>query len=127
MPTTKNQNDSNIGTQGKREDAGEPTPPKAESSPVLSGIKQEENLTNKGTKGRVAGGLFLQDVSGSDSDNPDDGPLKGVDIDMPLSLTKILHRDDQEYTLLKFTDGDKENPLIGARKEKPSLPSSSVL
>lgn len=95
----------------KYEDAGLPTAAKAETSTNTPITKQEENKDKSRENGRIAGGSFLKDLNGSDSDNSEEGPLKEVDIDMPLTLTEIIQKDDQEYILLKFVDGDKENPF----------------
>jgi len=37
--------------------------------------------------------------------------LREVDIDLPLTFTELATQDDQEYTTLKFTDDDKEDPF----------------
>jgi hypothetical protein len=66
----------------------------------------------------MCGGSFLKDLNGSDSDNPDDGPLKEVEIDLPLRLTEITHKHDQEYIVLKFTEDDKENPFNWSKGKK---------
>ncbi|KAH7364710.1 major facilitator superfamily domain-containing protein [Rhexocercosporidium sp. MPI-PUGE-AT-0058] len=77
----------------------------------LPSLKQEENPEKQSRKGRIIGGKYLQDLSGSESDNPDDGPLKEVDIDMPLTHWEMVNKNDQEYIILKFTDDDKEDPF----------------
>jgi hypothetical protein len=102
----------------RREDASLPTAAKPESSPNLSVTKQEENTDRRGMKGRVAGGSFLKGLNRSDSENHEEGPLKEVDIDLPLTLTEIIHKKDQEYILLKFADGDRENPFNWSRGRK---------
>jgi hypothetical protein len=71
-------------------------------------IKQEGNTGKSGWKGRIAGGSFLKHLHDTDSET-DDGPLKEVETDMPLTLTEITHKDDQDYIILRFVEGDKEN------------------
>lgn len=84
--------------------------PKDDSSPDLPSLKQEENKDPKSKKGRIAGGSYLQELNGSDSDT-DGGPLTEVEIDMPLTLWETYNKDGQVYILLKFTDDDKQDPF----------------
>lgn len=107
-PNGLHQNET-VDAQAKRESAGMPAAAKEESSGNLPVTKQEENKDRTPRKGRICGGSFLKELSGSESDNPEEGPLKEVDIDMPLTLTEVTHKDGQEYIVLKFVDGDKEN------------------
>ena len=72
---------------------------------------QKETISKPGSKGRIAGGSFLDELSGSDSDCQDERPLKEVDFDMPLTLTEVVSKDGQEYILLNFTDDDKQDPF----------------
>lgn len=64
--------------------------------------------------GRIIGGKYL---ANDDSDAPasseheDHGPLMEVDIDMPLTLTEVVRKNGQEYIVLEFTAGDKQNPF----------------
>lgn len=84
---------------------------KMESASNIPQTKQEENKDTKATKGRIVGGSFLKELHESDSDNPDEGPLEEVDIDMPLTLWEIQKKNDQEYIVLKFTEDDKQDPF----------------
>lgn len=84
---------------------------KSSPSPDLPHTKQEENVEKGSLKGRICGGTFLTSFHESDSDNLAEGPLKEVDIDMPLTLTEIIYKDEQEYILLTFTHDDKEDPF----------------
>ncbi|ESZ89749.1 putative MFS transporter [Sclerotinia borealis F-4128] len=86
-----------------------PTGHKDSSNSELPDLKQEENQTPP--KGRIAGGSFLEQMRGSDSDNTEDGPLKEVEIDMPETRTEIISKDGEEFILLQFADGDPENPF----------------
>jgi hypothetical protein len=80
-------------------------------------IKQEENRAKSGWKGRIAGGSFMKHLHDTDSET-DDGPLKELENDMPLALTEITHKDDQEYITLRFVEGDKENPFNWSKDRK---------
>lgn len=111
MSTIQHQHIPGTDAQGKREDAGHPTVVKEEPSTDMPVTKQEENKDKTNRRGPIVGGSFLKDPNGNDSENSEEGPLKEVDIDLPLTLTEIIHKDDQEYILLKFVDGDKENPF----------------
>jgi MFS family permease len=53
----------------------------------------------------------LKEFHESDPDNPDEGQLMEVDIDLPLTFTELVTQDDQEYIILKFADDDKEDPF----------------
>ncbi|KAK9783618.1 putative Major facilitator superfamily domain-containing protein [Seiridium cardinale] len=59
--------------------------------------------------GRVVGGKHV-DPENEDID-ADCGPIKTVDIDMPLTLTEMVKHNDKEYIVLTFATGDKENPF----------------
>ncbi|CZR66763.1 related to multidrug resistance protein [Phialocephala subalpina] len=109
-----NENNNAQSTSGveKLEDAPNPPLLKDDNSlPDLGTARQEEHTEKQARKGRIAGGSFLQELHESDSDNADEGYLKEVEIDMPLTLWEITHKDDKEYIVLKFTKGDKENPF----------------
>ncbi|CAG8960091.1 hypothetical protein HYFRA_00010569 [Hymenoscyphus fraxineus] len=80
-------------------------------SPDLPHTNQEENVEKSSMKGRICGGIFLESLHDSDSDSSDGGPLKEVEIDMPLTLTQMVEKDGQEYILLNFTNNDKEDPF----------------
>lgn len=75
----------------------------------LPNAKQDEHIKDS-VKGRICGGSYLQHLHDSDSEN-NDGQFIEVDIDMPLTLTEIIHKDGQEYIQLKFTDDDPEDPF----------------
>ncbi|KAF2091001.1 MFS general substrate transporter [Saccharata proteae CBS 121410] len=72
-----------------------------------------------GEKGRIAGGKYLESIQGGeDARNADHGPLKEVDIDMPLTLTEVIKKDGEEHILLNFASGDTENPFNWPTKRK---------
>lgn len=100
-----------IEAQEKQRNAGLPTAAKEETSPDTPVAKQEEDKYESTKRGRIAGGSFLKAFHESDSDNLDESPLKEVDIEMPFTLTEIIKKDGQEYILLSFVDGDRENPF----------------
>ncbi|KUJ17035.1 MFS general substrate transporter [Mollisia scopiformis] len=111
MPTNENHDSQSGAGIEKRENVQTPIPPKDESSPDLPAARQEENPEKQAQRGRIVGGSFLQALHESDSDNADEGPLKEVDIQLPLTLWEITLKNDQEYIVLKFTDDDKEDPF----------------
>jgi MFS family permease len=85
---------------------------KDESPSDLPQTKQEENEDfSKTRRGRISGGSFLEGLHESDFENADEGPLKEVEIDLPLTLWEIQKKDDQEYIVLKFTESDKQDPF----------------
>ena len=59
--------------------------------------------------GRIVGGKHVNEDN-NDID-PDCGPIKTVDIDMPLTLTETVKHNDKEYIVLTFATDDKENPF----------------
>jgi hypothetical protein len=102
----------------QREDTRRSALPKDDSSPDLPLTKQEENTEKKCKKGRIAGGSLLKELHESDSDNPEERPLREVDIGFPLTFTEFVTQDDQEYIILKFADDDKEDPFNWSRGRK---------
>lgn len=91
----------------KTEEACPPVDAKDSSSSDLPDLKHHED--KKPSQGRVAGGRFLEKTQGND--DSEYGTLSTVDIDMPETRTEIVHKDGEEYILLKFTEGDVENPF----------------
>ena len=107
-----NEDRLNIPGAMKGGDNSNPTSTKNSSTAdLLPDTKQEENTTKNDKNGRVVGGSFLNDLRGNESACAEHGPLTEVDIDMPLTLTEIITKDDQEYILLKFTDDDSQDPF----------------
>jgi hypothetical protein len=106
----------------KQEETQAPLTAKDSSSPDLLSTKQDEDKSKSSKKGWVTGRSFLKDLSGSDSDNTDEGQLKKVDFNLPLTLMEVVHRNDQEYILLKFVDGGKENPFNWSVSRKAFIP-----
>jgi hypothetical protein len=62
---------SRAGAPERKEDNTQPLASKDTSATDVPESRQEENRSKAGTKGRIAGGSFLKDLSGSGSDNPD--------------------------------------------------------
>ncbi|KAK4543201.1 hypothetical protein LTR36_005751 [Oleoguttula mirabilis] len=63
--------------------------------------------------GRIIGGKYLTEEHEAPPppDHEDHGELKKVDIDMPLTLTELVHKNGKDYIVLEFAEGDKENPF----------------
>lgn len=59
--------------------------------------------------GRIVGGKHVDE--GNEDIDSDCGPIKTVDIEMPLTLTEIVSHDEKEYIVLTFATGDKDNPF----------------
>ncbi|RAH82001.1 MFS transporter [Aspergillus japonicus CBS 114.51] len=62
-------------------------------------------------KGRIAGGKYLEGLDDSSAPAQADGPLQTVDFDMPLTQTERIVQDGNQYIVLDFVPGDKENPF----------------
>ncbi|KAK3673327.1 hypothetical protein LTR78_006873 [Recurvomyces mirabilis] len=71
------------------------------------------NEKHEQTRGRIVGGKYntSENAAPPPPDHSDHGPLKEVDIDMPLTLTEHVHMNGQDYIVLSFAEGDKENPF----------------
>jgi MFS family permease len=74
--------------------------------------------TQQHQRGRVAGGRYLQELYDDHGFAPDDGPIQKVDVDMPLSLTKTINHNGNQYIVLDFVEGDKDNPFNWSPKRK---------
>lgn len=59
--------------------------------------------------GRIVGGKYVD--AGVEDIDSDCGPIKTVDVDMPLTLTETVNHNDKEYIVLTFATGDPENPF----------------
>jgi hypothetical protein len=57
--------------------------------------------------GRIVGGSYIGPNKEATL-HEDHGPITEVDIDMPLTLTEVVQRDDNEYIVLSFAKGDCE-------------------
>lgn len=75
-------------------------------------IHPEEAKSN--VKGRVAGGSYLEEARNAYEEN---GPLLEVDMDLPLTFTKLEH-DKGEFIVLAFAPEDKENPFNRSKRKK---------
>lgn len=83
------------------------TEPETERSSLNSEIMRNEK--GEPMIGRIAGGKYITaDIEDIDSDC---GPIKTVECDMPLTLTEMVKHEDNEYIVLTFATGDKENPF----------------
>ncbi|KAI0123468.1 major facilitator superfamily domain-containing protein [Xylariales sp. AK1849] len=74
-----------------------------------TGSEVEKNENGYPEIGRIVGGKHIED-SNEDIDS-DCGPIKRVDIDIPLTLTELVRKNGKAYIVLTFATGDKENPL----------------
>lgn len=93
---------------------------KTSSQTDLASTKQEENK-EKTMNGRTAGGSFLNDLGGSNSDNPDQGPLKEVDFDLPLTLQRVCIETTKNTFCSSLQMETKRIHLIGASHGNRSL------
>jgi MFS family permease len=74
--------------------------------------------TQQRQRGRVAGGKYLQELYDDHALAPNDGPIQKVDIDMPLTLTETINHNGNQYIVLDFAEGDKENPFNWSPQRK---------
>lgn len=73
-----------------------------------SEVGKEEQVVS--SLGRVVGGSYAE-INREEGMHEDHGPLKKVDIDMPLTLTELVHQDGKEYIVLRYANGDTVNPF----------------
>ncbi|TPR03106.1 hypothetical protein CAN33_0013285 [Aspergillus niger] len=83
------------------------------SQPALSSHTENaspgpSSVTASTASGRVAGGKYLEGVNESSAH---DGPLQTVDFDLPVTVTQRMVQDGNQYIVLDFVPGDKENPF----------------
>jgi MFS family permease len=106
-----NQNSVDMAVSQKDEGVRPPVTAKntTASDSDIPDLKQEEHPTP--SRGRIVGGSYTQQLHDSDTDSADDGPLKEVQIDMPLTYTELTTKHDQEFIVLHFTRDDPENPF----------------
>lgn len=71
----------------------------------------EQNEEKEPKRGRIAGGAGLEDLSRESCNTEEDLPLKKVDIDMALTITNLVHHDGEDFIVLEFAPGCKENPF----------------
>ncbi|PKX91208.1 MFS transporter [Aspergillus novofumigatus IBT 16806] len=74
--------------------------------------------TQQRQRGHVAGGKYLQELYDDHAFAPNDGPIQKVDVDMPLTLTETIYHNGNQYIVLNFAEGDKENPFNWSAKRK---------
>ncbi|KAJ5484592.1 Major facilitator superfamily domain general substrate transporter [Penicillium expansum] len=63
------------------------------------------------TKGLIVGGKHRNELSEEQTQHYDSSLLQEVDVDLPLTATKPVQHNGQEFIVLDFVDGDKENPF----------------
>lgn len=98
-----------VSTWSKQEDKDVDTP--GTMTPSRSSDNDIQQEKEQADKGRVIGGKFLESLQDENGTNEEDGPLRKVDIDIPLTLTELVHKDGQDFVVLNFVEGDEENPF----------------
>jgi hypothetical protein len=99
IPTPKGLSRAN----SKTNDEGQITQTASINSEIICNEKGEPMI------GRIVGGKHI-DEANADID-ADYGPIKTVEIDMPLTLTEMVTHNDKEFIVLTFATGDPENPF----------------
>lgn len=72
---------------------------------------------NEHERGCIVGGKFRESAQG----HPEIERLaavKEVEFDLPLTLTEVVHKNGEEFVLLKFAKDDRENPFNWSKKKK---------
>ncbi|PVI03090.1 MFS general substrate transporter [Periconia macrospinosa] len=80
-------------------------------SPYTGSLHSEVvyNEKNEPIIGRIVGGKYKN--ADNEEIDADCGPIKSVDIDMPLTLTEMVNHEGKDYIILSFATGDRENPF----------------
>ncbi|KAH9903765.1 major facilitator superfamily domain-containing protein [Xylariomycetidae sp. FL2044] len=103
---------------GTPETVGSPSPDaRSEVAFTEKQEDQEDPEDQSGGLGRVVGGRYIE-LNKETQLHSDHGPLKTVDVDIPLTLTEVVQHDGREYIVLKFADEDCENPFNWAPGRK---------
>ncbi|KAI1342161.1 major facilitator superfamily domain-containing protein [Xylariaceae sp. FL0016] len=99
-------------TRSKAQEVNDTETPATLTPDNQSELATSEQHTEKSDDkyGRVAGGRFVP-LNEKANLHSDHGLLKTVDIDIPLTLTEVVYKDQQEYIVLSFAEGDCENPF----------------
>lgn len=109
------------------DDTASDEPPKSSAKPAQHQAAQEQQeyldlqgkedgllspSFNGGFKlGRIVGGNYVKQVEQDETSLSDrKRPLETVDFDLPLTYTKHVQEDGDEYILLTFPPDDTENP-----------------
>lgn len=69
-------------------------------------------------KGWIVGGKYRETLSDEQSQYFENQLLQEVDIDLPLTVTKPTEHNGQNFLVLEFVEGDKENPFNWSGKRK---------
>lgn len=77
-------------------------------------VAGEESDTKR--RGQIVGGKFAEHAVEHLSEK--DANLIEVEVDMPLTLTETITHDGENYILLKFADGDQQNPFNWSNARK---------
>lgn len=94
----------------------------AQSAPVESPFQRQlreakinPDRETRPKKNAIVGGCHAQDKERS---SQLDVVVKEIEEDIPLTMTEIVEDDGDEFTLLTFADGDKEDPFNWPRGKK---------
>ncbi|CAG8317683.1 unnamed protein product [Penicillium salamii] len=79
-----------------------------ENVPSQDSVPTYQDRTKKGL---IVGGKFRNELSDQQSQEYDSSLLQEVDIDLPLTVTKPQEHNGEQYIVLDFVEGDKENPF----------------
>ena len=72
-------------------------------------------------QGRVVGGKYTETASEKTSPDEESRPLQEVQCDMPLTLTDSIIKDEKEWVVLEFAQGDPEDPYNWPAARKWSI------
>jgi hypothetical protein len=71
-----------------------------------------ENEKDAERYGRIVGGKHVEEHAENDAD-ADWGIVKQIEgLDIPLTLTEMVHENDKDYIVLKFATGDRVSGLV---------------
>lgn len=69
-------------------------------------------------QGRVCGGKYLESLSETSTPEEEQRPLQKVEVDMPMTLTDSVIKDEKEWVVLEFAANDPEDPYNWSKARK---------
>ncbi|KFX96837.1 hypothetical protein O988_05148 [Pseudogymnoascus sp. VKM F-3808] len=94
--------------------------PRIRRASIAAGA-QPGKLGTVGTTGRIVGGQFTKNLHEGEGGDLPSVSYKEVDVDIPLTLTEVVHHEGRDLIVLRFVEGDKEDPFNWSRAKKARI------
>ncbi|KAJ5273831.1 hypothetical protein N7478_008956 [Penicillium angulare] len=89
-----------------------------ESIPNSDMSATHDETPREDQKSYIVGGKYREQLHDEQSPAFDNQLLQEVDFDLPLTVTRPQEHDGQQFLVLEFVEGDKENPFNWSGKRK---------